>query len=207
MGALQGSISYARFYVDGKLPDNHREVFTDAVQAGAFQPLLADQDAEDSRGWVNIAHPLDWEFDQHKLFFNEYLNVALRIDTWRIPGNVLRAQCVEAERRWMAKAGKDRIGRREKDDIKSIVTSELKQKLLPAMKTIDVSWNTDTGVVRFWNQSARACEEFADFFEDTFRLRLVPDSPYLAALQYGLDDAQTEGLASLEPTHFHNMEA
>jgi recombination associated protein RdgC len=203
MGALQGSISYARFYVDGDLPDNFREVFTTSVQEGAFQPLLAEEEAEESRGWVNIEHPLDWDFDQHKLFFNEYLNVALRIDKWRIPGNLLRAQCVEAERLWMLKQGKERIGRREKNDIKAIVTSELKQKLLPAMKTIDVSWNVNTGVVRFWNQSARSCEEFMDFFEDTFRLRLIPDSPYLGALQYGLDDDQTEQLAGLEPTHFH----
>lgn len=203
MGALQGSISYSRFYVDGELPAKHRDVFTEAVQEGAFFPLDPDSDEEESRGWVNIAHPLDWDFDPHKLFFNEYLNVALRIDKWRIPGNILKAQCIEAERRWMLKQGKDRIGRREKNDIKAIVTAELKQKLLPSMKTIDMSWNVDTGVVRFWNQSTRACEEFMDIFEDTFRLRLVPDSPYLGALQYGLDDTQTEHLAGLEPTHFH----
>jgi hypothetical protein len=203
MGALSGSISYSRFFVDGELPADFRAVFTEAIQTACFQPLSADEEEEESRGWVNIEHLLDWDFDPTKIFYNEYLNVALRIDKWRIPGNLLKAHCVEAERRWMRDQSKSRIGRRVRNDIKAVVSAELKRQILPSTKTIDVSWNVNTGVVRFWNQSARACEEFMGFFEDTFRLRLVPDSPYLGALQYGLDDAASALLASLEPTHFH----
>ena len=203
MGALTGSISYARFFVDGELPDDFRAVFLTAIQHGAFQPLDPAEDEEERRGWVNIQHPLDWDFDLHKVFYNEYLNLAQRIDRWRIPGNLLKAHCVEAERRWMKEQGKSRIGRRIRNDIKAVITAELKAQILPTMKTIDMSWNVNTGVVRFWNQSAKACEEFMGIFEDTFRLRLVPDSPYLSALQYGLDDDVTERLANLEPTHFH----
>ncbi len=203
MGALSGSISYSRFFVDGELPPDFRAVFTEAVQLACFQPLSPDEEEEESRGWVNIEHLLDWDFDPTKIFYNEYLNVALRIDKWRIPGNLLKAHCVEAERRWMRDQGKSRIGRRVRNDIKAVVSAELKRQILPSTKTIDVSWNVNTGVVRFWNQSALACEEFMGFFEDTFGLRLVPDSPYLGALQYGLDDEASALLASLEPTHFH----
>ena len=75
--------------------------------------------------------------------------------------------------------------------------------LLPSMKTIDMSWNVHTGVVRFWNQSGKVCEAFSDLFEDTFGMRLVPDNPYIGALQYELTDKQTERLAEIEVTIFH----
>ena len=66
-----------------------------------------------------------------------------------------------------------------------------------------MSWNTNTGTVRFWNQSQTVCEHFQDFFEDTFGLRLVPDSPYTAALKYGLTEEETALLDRLETTVFH----
>ncbi len=207
MGALNGSLSYTRFFVDGDLPPSHREVFTDAIKRGAFEPLEADSDDVERMGWCSIEHPLDMDFEPEKLFFNEYLNVALRMDKWRIPGGLLKAWCTEAERTYMAKHNKDKLRRSEKDDIKAIVTADLKARLLPSMKTIDVSWNTQTGVLRFWNQSGKTCEVFMDLFEKTFGLQLVPDNPYIGALQHEMSDAQLGLLAGIEATIFHEVEA
>lgn len=206
MGALSGSLSYTRFFVEGELPHDHRNIFAEAVQHRAFEPLTSESDDEERVGWCSIEHPLDTEFDVDKLFYNEYLNVALRMDKWRLPGALLKAYCTEAERAYMHKHGKTKLRRGEKDDIKAVVTADLKARLLPSMKTIDVSWNTHTGVVRFWNQSGKTCEQFQEFFEETFRLRLVAENPYVSAILYDLDDDQGLRLAELEPSIFHEDE-
>ncbi len=203
MGALNGSLSYARFFVEGELPTDFRQVFLEAIQHRAFEALSADTEDEERVGWCNIEHPLDVDFDHHKLYYNEYINVALRIDKWRIPGALLKAYTTEAERTYMAKHGKDKLRKSEKDDIKAIVSADLKKKLLPSMKTIDMSWNVHTGVVRFWNQSGKTLEMFQDLFEDTFKMSLVPDNPYISALRHDLDDDQGLALAEASPAIFH----
>lgn len=205
MGALNGSLSYTRFYVEGSLPSNFRKVFLDAVRLYAFEPLKPEDDDEERHGWCNIEHPLDLEFDEHKIFFNEYMNLALRIDKWRIPGPILKAYCTEAERDYLAKNNKEKLRKSEKEDIKALVTADMKRRLFPTLKTIDMSWNVHTGMVRFWNQSAKTCELFQDLFEQTFNLRLVPDSPYISALQGEMNGDQMSLLPQLEPTTFHRV--
>ena len=203
MGALNGSLSYSRFFVEGELPPDYKAVFEEAVQHRAFEPLDAAGEDDERMGWCSIEHPLDTEFDQGKLFYNEYLNVALRVDKWRIPGAILKAYCTEAERKYLAQHNKEKLRRGEKDDIKAVVVTQLKSKILPSMKTIDMSWNLHTGVVRFWNQSGKTCESFMDLFEKTFAVRLVSDNAYIGALQYEMSDKQTEKLAEIEATIFH----
>ena len=146
---------------------------------------------------------MDLTLDAHKVFFNEYLNISMRVDKWQIPAPIFKAYYTEAEREYMAVNNKERLSRSEKVDIKDMVTVQLKRRLMPSMKVLDMSWNTHTGVLRFWNQSSKTCETFAALFEDTFQLRLVPQSPYTDALQFELEDAQVEMLSVLDPTVFH----
>jgi DNA recombination-dependent growth factor C len=193
--------------VEGDLPPKFRQVFTEAVQARAFQPLTAEDEEEERMGWCSIEHPFDLEFDEYKLFYNEYMNLALRIDKWRIPSALLKAFCTEAERKYMWENNKEKLRRSEKEDIKAVVIAELKGKLLPALKSIDVSWNTHTGIVRFWNQSSKVCEAFQDLFEKTFQVRLVPDSPYISALQFEMPDDMLAALPDSEPATFHRLDA
>jgi hypothetical protein len=71
------------------------------------------------------------------------------------------------------------------------------------MKVVDLSWNLDTGVVRFWNHSARLVETLGEIFEDTFRLDLVPESPFTAAARIGLTEAHERAFALITPAAFH----
>lgn len=206
MGALNGSLSYTRFYVEGELPPDYRRRFVEAAQERAFIPLAPGDEDEERMGWCSIEHPLDLVFDEHKLFYNEYLNLALRIDRWRLPAALVKAFCTEAERKYLLENRKERLRKSEREEIKASIIADLKARLLPALQTIDVSWNTHSGIVRFWNQSARLCETFQDLFEETFKVRLIPDNPYVSALQCELDETQTERLADLEPVLFHRLD-
>jgi recombination associated protein RdgC len=203
LGALKGSISYSKFYVTGELPDGFRDRFVERVRLRAFQPLTPDGDAEPKAGWCSIENPLDCELDHGKIFWNTYLNLGFRIDRFQIPAPLFKAHLQEAEREHREKRGRQRLGRREKEELRAIVARRLRQKLLPVMKVVDLSWNLETGVLRFWSQSPGAHEALEELFEDTFERKLVPESPFTAARSLGLSEAHERAFETLKLSVFH----
>lgn len=207
MGAFNGSISFAKFYVRGELPEGLRDGFIERINLRAFRPLAAEEDAEQRDGWCSIENPLDCALDHGKAFFNAYLNLGYRVDRWQIPGPLFKAHFAEAERAHLAKNGREKLGKREKEELKTTVSRALRRQLIPVMKVIDLSWNLDTGVVRFWNQSAKVHEALEELFTDTFQLELVPESPYTAAAEIGLSAAELRAFEAIKPTPFHLVHA
>jgi hypothetical protein len=203
LGALKGSISYAKFHVRGELPDGFRDTFVERIRLRAFRPLTVSDDEELRAGWCSIENPLDLELDHSKIFWNSYLNLGYRVDRWHYPAPLFKAHFTEAEREYLAKRGREKLGKREKEELTALVKRKLRKQLLPTMKVIDLSWNLETGAVRFWNQSPRVHEGLGELFEDTFQMSLVPESPYTAAADIGLTPAHEAAFAMLEPTAFH----
>lgn len=202
MGALKGSISYSKHFVRGELPEGFRDTFVERIRLRSFRPLTPDEE-EPRVGWCSIENPLDVELDHNKVFFNSYLNLGLRIDRWMIPGPLFKAHFSAAEREHLAKRGRDKLTKREKEELTTVVSRRLRKQLVPVMKVIDLSWNLDSGVVRFWNQSARLVETLGEIFEDTFQLDLVAESPFTAAARLGLTEAHERAFAMLTPAVFH----
>jgi recombination associated protein RdgC len=203
LGALKGSISFSKFYVRDALPEGFRDTFVERIRLRAFQPLTVEDDAETRLGWCSIENPLDCELDHGKIFFNSYLNLGLRTDRWQIPAPLFKAHFQEAEREHLQKRGRDKLGRREKEELRAVVSRRLRAQILPVMKVIDLSWNLETGVVRFWNQSSRVHEGLGELFEETFELALVPESPFTAAREIGLSEAHARAFEALKPAVFH----
>lgn len=206
MGALEGSLTYRTFFVDGEPPKNFRDDYLERIKRLAFRELSPELEDDRSIGWVCIEHPLDVDFQRAKVFFNEYLCLGLRIDRWSIPSLVLKAHLRDATQRYLAKTGAESLGRREKEDLKAEVVRQLKHRLMPSMKVVDMAWNLNTGHLRFWSHGGTLGEEFMGVFEDTFALRIVPDSPYTAAVELGLDDDALARLAEIEPQPFVDLQ-
>jgi recombination associated protein RdgC len=202
LGALKGSISYSKHYVRGALPDDFRDAFVERVRLNAFRPLGPEED-ETRVGWCSIENPLDCELDHGKIYFNAYMNLGLRVDRWQIPGPLFKAHFAEAEREHLAKRGRARLGKNEKEELAARVSRRLRKQLVPVMKAVDLSWNLDTGVVRFWSQSQGLVEALDKLFEATFGLDLVPESPFTAAARIGLADAHERAFAMLKPSVFN----
>ncbi len=204
MGLLQGSISYARFFVRGDLPDNHFDSFTEALRLRALRPLTVDDEDDLRAGWCNVANPADLELDAEKLFLDSYLNVGLRIDRWVIPGPLFKAHFGEAERAYLLKRKKERLSKREKEELKKEVSRRLRNHVVPVSKAIDLSWHLDTGIVRFWSSAASAIEHLEVLFQDTFHLELVPESPYTTAARLDLPESVLTAIQMLQPAVYHN---
>ncbi|MFA5625203.1 MAG: recombination-associated protein RdgC [Bradymonadales bacterium] len=198
MGALEGSLSFKSYYVDGEPPNDFHADYLKRLQRGAFEPLSPVGDDERHVGWVSVQHPLQSEFRREDIFFNQYILFGMRIDKWALPSTWLKALIKqETELRF---AGQDvKISKRVKDEIKAEVVLALRQKTLPTMKLIDIVWNIAEHQLRFWSNSKAESEEFEEFFEETFDLRLRPESPYTMAEFLGFEQKALDKMLSATP--------
>jgi recombination associated protein RdgC len=203
LGALAGPLTVAKFSVRGELPDDFHSTFLKAIRHRVFKPLSPDEEAEERIGWCAVSAPLDLELTHEGVFYNSYLNLGLRIDKWRLPASVLKAELDTAIVERLAKTGKERLGKTEKDELRDRIATRLKKRLLPAMRHFDVVWNLETMVLWFWSQSAKTQEQLSVLFEQTFGLELVLHCPYVAATSLDLTDAEAEALNASEATPFH----
>lgn len=202
MGAFQGNLTYKLFFVQGELPEDWKTLFLNNIRKLEFQPLWADSDEDETLGWVNIERPLQTDFHLDNVVFNDFINLGFRKDRWSIPSDLLKAHLEEAEAEYMAQNDKKHLSRFERDDLKKRVKKRLKERSIPKMKVIDMSWEIAQKRVRFWSQSTAVCELFQEFFEETFELKLLPANPYIHGLQFDLDEDELQSLATVEPSNF-----
>lgn len=197
MGALRGSLTFTRFFVLGETPDDAAAAFMKPIEANAFEPLTADEDATERHGWASVEDPFDLELDHEKIFFNEYLTLALRIDRWVIPGPLLKAHLREAEQKLAERKGLEKLGRKAKADVKDAVIKKLRKQLVPATKSVDLVWNLRSNVALLFSHSKKVHELASELFEKTFKARLWVESPGTAAERFFPSDKR---FAELVPT-------
>ncbi|MBO6934067.1 MAG: hypothetical protein JJ863_03805 [Deltaproteobacteria bacterium] len=205
MGAFRGSLTYSKFHVRGELPQDFKTRFVDAIRLRAFRELDPGEDLDQRSGWCSVEHPFDLDLTSEKVFWNGYLNLGFRTDTWRIPSALFKASFREVEREFCAANGIEKLSRSQKQNLEAVVISQLRRKVVPAMKVVDLSWALDEGVVRFFHQSPKVHDQMLELFEKTFELDLALDGAFLLAETRGLDAATA--LPELEPTHFHSVGA
>lgn len=207
MGAFRGAITFSKFHVRGELPHDFRERFVESIRLRAFRPLDPKEEIDHRAGWCAIDDPFDLELTHEKVFYNDYLNLGFRVDRWRIPAPLFKASYRLAEREQLAKQGVEKLSRSQKKNLEAIVVAQLKKKLVPAMRTVDLSWALGPGVVRFFQKSPKQHELMLELFEKTFGLELVLDGAYVAAEERGLPEKLLGSMPELEPTLFHTDRA
>ena len=75
---------------------------------------------------------------------------------------------------------------------------------MPTIKTVDMSWNWQDGVVRFFSTSEKLNLEFMELFEATFGLVLTPDCAHTSARlnAAALTEDEIISVNGLEPMAF-----
>jgi hypothetical protein len=199
--ALKGSLTYARFFVEGTLPDDFRERFMRSVRLRAMKPLEPDDEDLERSGWAKIAEPMTTELAYDDVFLNEHVALSYRTDKWQFPGAVLKARLREAEAAFLEKKGQTRLSRSQKNELKLLVAKRLRRSMSPATRSVDLSWSLNEGVVRFFSHAPKPGAQMSELFLKTFGLKLVPESPYTLAARVGLDDAEEQAWNEHEATH------
>jgi recombination associated protein RdgC len=202
LGVSRGALTFTRLFVQGKPPKDLRKRYLDAVRLRKFTPLAPEDEASEAVGWCVIERPFDLDFQADRIFYDRFVQLGFRVDKWRIPGVLLRSQIADEQQRMLSRAGREKLTRAEKEDIKLRVTSRLRKKILPTSRAFDMLWDLDAGTVLLFTHAARATDEFSALFEKTFGLELEIDSPYAAAGRVGLSAAQQKLFDKVEPVSF-----
>ncbi len=205
LGVLKGAISYAKFQVKGELPDEMHQKFMARIRTRTFKVLTPEDQDDVAVGWVPVERPYDDEisFRTDGVFFGSYLNLAMRLDQWKFPSTLIKAKMAAAERAYMQKTGKERISKAEKAELKDLVERKLRRDGVPVTKTVDFTWNTVTGELRFFGRSKVILEHFLELFEKTFSVKLVPSAAYTIAMSLGLPKGLEAALATVVPSVLH----
>jgi len=199
--ALRGSLTYARFYAQGPVPDDPSDKFMRAIRLRAMKPLEADEEDLERCGWCKLGEPFELELRHDDVFAAGFVNLGFRVDRWQIPSPVLKQRVREAERAYLEKKGRERLGRKEKAELKEMVARKLRKQSAPTTRVVDLSWSLDDGLVRFFSHSTKASGQMMELFEKTFGLKLVSEAPYTLAARLGLSKAQESAWQELEITH------
>ncbi len=209
MGAFNGSLTYRQYVVRESLPDAHRDLFEKGIQKHAFRPLTPAMEVERSIGWCNARFAMDTDLESTKYTYTDYIVLALRVDAWSIPATTLKIYTEAEVQRVMEEQKRESLSRYEISEIKERVKFELKQRTLPTIKTVDMVWSLQDGIVRFFSSSQKMNLDFMDLFEDTFTMTLMPLGA-LAALdldETGLAATDRERVEHLDPCIFVDSDA
>ena len=176
MGLLKGSFTFSRFHVEGQLPQAFLNFINSRIKANSFHD--SPRTTEEKRmGWVSLTDILDANFEKTDYALGDYLIFSLRVDRKLIPAKLLKIKLMEAERRFLAESGKNRINKQLAEGIKDKVKLELLTKLDAIPSFYDVCWSVSKNTIYFSSLSDNVADDFVDLFKKSFSLALKRFSP------------------------------
>lgn len=202
MGAFKGALTVRRFRVEDDPPAGFQTEYIKALNSNRFHDLVPADDSDRATGWVVCGRLLDSQFDLPKAIWNDFLVATYRIDSLRIPPSMLEAHVQRREQEVIAERGVDNLSRSERNELKEMVRLELRRKMLPSMKGIDLAWNLGRRRVFVWTTNQGALDEIVDLFLRTFGKNLLPEDPYSAADVAGWGEKKGNPLSQVEPADF-----
>lgn len=181
MGAFSGPITAGSYRVQGT-PKDWNQVF-DELQRSRFKELVPGSEKERSVGWVLADHPFSTDFSRATLFCGEVLLLSLRMDELKVPAPQLKLHVEKAVAERLRKDGRDRLSRKEQDELAGEVKFDMLNHMIPNIKLAELVWATDSGRAWFFSRAAATVQPFEELFTETFGVRLVPDTPYTVAAE------------------------
>ena len=176
MAFFSGRVSFLRFKVGGSSPrafdDEHLDRLKDR-QAG--RQRIASADGIET-GWTAGEHVLDTDFQLEKNIVNDTLSFELRVDTDKIPADLLRAYYAVELKALSRKNPSGFASAKQKREAKEIARDRLEQEAKDGRyrkrKCIPVLWDRLSNEVLFGATSLSQIERLSGLFEQTFGRKL-----------------------------------
>jgi DNA recombination-dependent growth factor C len=184
MGLISGSGSFTRYLADGALPENFMEALSEKISRHSFRNLDEKSIDERSVGWVNVMDIFDNRFMGFEFLKEPYITMSLRVDERKIPATALKQYCLEAEEKIKKEENLEYLPKGRRSDIKGGVRLRLLKRAIPVSRCYDMIWNYSTGLVIFGCTTNRVCDEFMEFFLQTFDIQLQAICPYTLASRF-----------------------
>lgn len=172
MGFFSGRVSFARYRVQGASPGMFGPEHLERLEANAMgkQRLAAGDGVE--VGWTAGDHILDTRFTLEKNIVNDVLHFCLRVDTNRIPSDLLRAHMqIELE----ALAAQNPSGHpsaRQKREARQLARDRLEEEAKDGRflkrKVCPMIWDTLSNELLVASNSASVIDRLLTLFQQTF---------------------------------------
>lgn len=212
MGFLNGRITYVRYRVSGASPLPLGEEILELAQQHAIgRHGAADPTDGVSVGWAAGDHVLDLTFDLGKNILNDALHLAIRIDTDKIPGTLLKAYTkIETDARaQMNPSGKPTKAQRQeaKEAARIRAEAEAADGRFRRMAHYPILWDGQSNVLYVGATSASVLDRLQTLFRETFDRTLEPITA--GSLAYSLAEArgQERSVEDFGPVGFFGEEA
>lgn len=176
------------------LPQDMPSDALELLAANAAPPVEAVQD-EPVWGWVSPRHLLDTNICDDTCKLAHYYHVCLRLAERKIPASLLNAECKMAELARLAEPGVERLGRKERKQIKEEVRKHLLSQMPPQFVGIYVCIDPQSHLLYTTAVSNSQMESMIVWFHKTFGFEPIPLVPETLALsQYEIDPANIPAL-------------
>ena len=172
MGFFTGRVTFLRFAVGGPAPgmfdDEHLDRLREHV---AGRQTVAAADGIEA-GWSAGKSVLDLEFDLAKNIVNDALHFDLRVDTDRLPGDLLKAY-YEADLAALSRENPSGFAsakqkREAKESARDRLEAEAKDGRFKRRKCTPVLWDRHANEVLFGATSTAQADRLSELFERTF---------------------------------------
>lgn len=165
MGILKGNVPVKRYRTE--TVERPVEECDGNYRVHAFLPIVPDSETEVSVGWVDRD---SLEFDDLKVtdaFVDESVVLLARMDTLKPPTADVKRKLDELVK---AKEAEQEVPltKREKKLLKAEVIAELRRRVLPKTRFVELEWNPDLQRLRIFTTSKGASEAVAELFVKTF---------------------------------------
>ena len=179
MGFLNGRVTFTRYRVSGSSPLPFADdLLALAVQHAAGRHGSADPTDGVSTGWSGGDHVLDLTFDLAKNVVNDALHFAVRIDTDKIPGSLLKAYTqieIEARAKLNPSGHPTKAQRQEaKEAARLRAEAEADDGRFRRLNHYPVLWDGQSGVLYAGTTSTTVLERLGTLFRETFDRNLEP---------------------------------
>ena len=206
MGFLSGRISYERFRIVGANTTGFDETHVDLLARHAIGKASALSADGVEVGYTAGEHILDLDFGLEKNIINDSLCCAMRVDSNKIPGDLLKAYM---QMELVAAAANNPSGHPTKQQrlqarevAEQRCLEEGRNGKFKKMKQVPVLWDARQALIYFGSSSLTAIERFLSLFKESFDLNLERLSAGTLARDGALERGQSRSLEDLSPSVF-----
>lgn len=171
MGTIKGSASYLRFMIEGEPPARFPERFEQAIEARRFLPISQEREENEQVGWALFGRPFDDEVPITREFFlfGDLIAISYREDRVALPKPLL--DHLVRKRMEELRARGEEVNRHTKRTVEAAVAAELRLKVLPRSRVVDLVWDISRRELRIFGRGPLASERAAGLFERTFEVQ------------------------------------
>jgi len=208
MSFSSGTITFKRFFVNGAGVARVDEALLEQLKGRAMGTGSVRTADQTEIGWVTGEHILDTDFTFEKNAIADGLHFALRVDTNKVPGDLVRSYQKINEQAMLAASGRDFISKVERREAReqalARADTEARSGAHSRMKLVPVFGDLKRNEVYLGSAGSGVIDQFILLFRETFDRTVVAATAGEIAARWSATAGEMRAFDDCEPAHWIN---